>query len=231
MSIFLYPFSHTTLFILGLISVPLLIMLFEKNKIIKENKNYVALEEQLIRQADEKIREAVKQSGIIPLSASYVNEFNEGLYLDKNHNTVVLFEAESMVFDDKRNKVPRPLIRILEKLSQSELIEVGWSMCYRDYAEDFISRLAVLDDELDFKLVKDKTSIENKIIFSHTMPFLEKDDKPSENVLTIHDGDVNLNLLDPSIDGSLTLIIKAEAFFKTYGKNEEIFVGSVKFTI
>ena len=121
--------------------------------------------------------------------------------------------------------------RIIEKLNQSELIEVGWSICYRDYAEDFISRLAELDDALDFELGKDENTLEHKVIFSHIMPFLEKNDKPGKHVLTIHDGDVHLNFLDQSIDGTLALIINAEAFFKTYGKNEEIFVGSVKFTI
>ena len=118
--------SNSTLSFAVLIAVPALIVLFAKNKTIKENKNYAALEEQLRRQADEKVREAVKQSGVIPLALStpYLSEFNEGLYLDKNNNIVVFFRAESKIFDDKRNKVPRPLSRIIEKLNQSELIEV-----------------------------------------------------------------------------------------------------------
>ena len=214
-----------------LITLPLLIMFFERKKTVKKNINYVAVLEQLKRQADEKVRQAIEQSGIIPLGAAYAKEFNEGLYLDRKSDLVMLFAIEEKMFEDENTKVPRPINRIVEKLNQSELMKVGWGMVSRDYAEDFINRLAELDDALDFELGQDDNILENKIVFSHTLPFLEPQHEVPTQAFTINDGDVTLTSLDPNEDGTLALIIDAKSFFNKYGKNDQISVGNIKVTI
>ena len=214
-----------------MIAVPLVILWYEKNKTVKKNKNYGALLEQLKRQADEKVRQAIEQSGIIPLGAAYAKEFNEGLYLDRKSDLVMLFAIEEKMFEDENTKVPRPINRIVEKLNQSELMKVGWGMVSRDYAEDFINRLAELDDALDFELGQDDNILENKIVFSHTLPFLEPQHEVPTQAFTINDGDVTLTSLDPNEDGTLALIIEAKSFFNKYGKNDQISVGNIKVTI
>ena len=214
-----------------LIAVPLVILWYEKNKTVKKNKNYVGVLEQLKHQADGKIRQAIEQSGIIPLGAAYAKEFNEGLYLDRKSDLVMLFAVEEKMFEDGSTKVPRPINRIVEKLNQSELLKAGWGMVSRDYAEDFISRLAELDDALDFELGQDDNILENKIVFSHTLPFLEPQHEVPTQALTVYDGDVTLTSLDPNEDGTLAVIIEAKSFFNKYGKNDQISVGNIKVTI
>ena len=225
------PLTNLSVIFVALIAVPLVILWFEKNKAVKKNKNYVAVLEQLKRQANEKVRQAIEQSGIIPLGAAYAKEFKEGLYLDRKRDLVILFAAESKIIDAGNTKVPHPLNRILEKLNQSELLKAGWGMVSRDYAEDFISRLAELDDALDFELGQDDDILENKIVFSHTLPFLESQHEVPTQAFTINDGDVTLTSLDPNEDGTLALIIEAKNFFNKYGKNDQISVGNIKVTI
>jgi hypothetical protein len=231
-----------------LIAVPLVILWYEKNKTVKKNKNYGVLLEQLQRQADGKVRQAIEQSGIIPLGDAYAKEFNDNLYLDgdsvllrlslpkslyldRERDLVMLFAVETKIFDDENTKVPRSPNHIVEKLNQSELMKVGWGLVSRDYAEDFISRLAKLDDALDFELGQDDNVLENKIVFSHTLPFLESQHEVPTQAFTINDGDVTLTSLDPNEDGTLALIIEAKSFFNKYGKNDQISVGNIKVTI
>jgi hypothetical protein len=225
------PFTMLILISLTLILVPFLIYQIQKNKTIKKNQNYEAALKQLKLKADEKIRDAIELNGIIPLSSNYPEQFKEGLYLDKNRNNIVLFGAEYMLFQNSSNKIPRPLNRIIDKINQSELLNLGWGFPLRDYAEDFVSRLAELDDALDFTISNDLETLENKIIFSHSMPFLEKDGEPFYEALNIYDGSVEIRPIDHNEDGTIALAMDSDVFFKEYGESGPISIGNLIFEV
>jgi hypothetical protein len=226
-------FYHPITIIFIAVGVPIVILFFEKNRAIKKNTNYEAALKQLNLQAETKIRDAIELNGIIPLSANYPEHFKEGLYLDKNRNLIVFFGAESMLFQKSSNKIPRPLDRIIDKFNQSELLKypLGWGVPLRDYAEDFIGRLAELDDALDFIISNDLETLENKIIFSHSMPFVEKDGEPCYEALNIYDGNVEIQQIDDSEEGTIALLIKSDVFFKEYGESGPVSIGNLTLEI
>tara|TARA_B100000795_G_scaffold223724_1_gene178987 strand:- start:624 stop:1307 length:684 start_codon:yes stop_codon:yes gene_type:complete len=213
------------------IGIPILILFYEKNRAVQKNENYESVNKQLKIQADKKIKDAIELNGIIPISSNYKNQFNESLYFDKNTNLIVWFEAESIIFSDASNKVPRPFKRILDKFNQSIFIDQGWSIPLRDTAEDFIGRLAELDDALDFKVINKEQYVENKIVFSHTLAFTEKDGEPITQAFTIFDGKVKINSFNPNKNGTLALCIDSDIFFKEYGKNDPVKIGNLSFQI
>ena len=213
------------------IGVPMLILFYEKNRAVQKNTNYEAALKQLKLKADEKIRDAIELNGIIPLSSNYSAQFKEGLYLDKNSNLIVLFGAESLLFQNSSNKIPRPLNRIIDKINQSELLNLGWGIPLRDYAEDFVSRLAELDDALDFTISNDLETLENKIIFSHSMPFIEKDGESFYEALNIYDGSVEIHPIDHNEDGTIALAMDSDVFFKEYGESGPVSIGNLTFEV
>ena len=226
-------FYHPITIIFIAVGVPIVILFFEKNRAIKKNTNYEAALKQLNLQAETKIRDAIELNGIIPLSANYPEHFKEGLYLDKNRNLIVFFGAESMLFQKSSNKIPRPHNRIIDKLNQSELLKypLGWGIPLRDYAEDFVSRLAELDDALDFTISNDLETLENKIIFSHSMPFVEKDGEPFYEALNIYDGSVEIHPIDDNEDGTIALLMNSDVFFKEYGESGPVSIGNLTFEV
>lgn len=210
--------------LLVLVSVPLLILTFSRNSTVKENRRYAELRKSLERKHLEKFWKAFELTGIVPLPKGFNEKLKIPMFYDKRASKVYAFEVEELLEGSK--KVPKSYPELIQQFRTSDLVSQGWRTCDLSEGQEFLDRLAKLDDELDFEITSGDDSISSKIAFDLIFITVNSADGSMERAYKLNDGDVeSLSVID-ELCGTLNAVIDVKDFKRSYSSEDIVEVAS-----
>ncbi len=201
--------------LLALIGIPIFIYYFAKNETIAQNENYAQLRQLLRTRQTELVWEAFDKTGIVPLPADFAGFSGVSLFFDRANSKVFAFNFENQIIG-KPSRIPKTYEKLLELFNSSKEKAVGWSLCTASEGEEFLEKLANLDDTLDFTISEEELELTNKIAFE--LRLITVNDSTSEFERVIKLGDGSIEVLDdtPSSVGTLSAVIELTKFKGAY---------------
>jgi hypothetical protein len=217
---------HTNYYfvLLVLVSVPLLILTFSRNSTVKENRRYAELRKSLERKQLEKIWKAFELTGIVPLPEGFNEKLKIPMFYDKCASKVYAFEVEELLEGSK--KIPKSYQELIQQFRTSNLVNQGWRTCDLSEGQEFLDRLAQLDDELDFEITSGDASISNKIAFDLIFITVNSSDGSIERTYKLNDGDVESLSVKDELYGTLNAVIDVKDFKRSYSSEDFVEVAS-----
>ena len=210
--------------IVALIAVPLLIFAFSKNVTVKENKRYAELRKSLERKHLQKIWKAFEATDVIPFPENFDENLKIPMFYDKRGSKVYAFEIEELLEGSK--KIPKSHQELVNQFNTSKLVSMGWRTCNTKDGQEFLDRLAQLDDELDFEVTSGDASISNKIAFDLTFFTVNEEDGSIERAYKLDDGNVQPLDVTAMRYGTLNAVIDVADFLKIYDTTNSLSVAS-----
>ena len=212
------------------VGVPAIIYKSAKTLTIKENENYSRLKETLEKQQVDRVWEAFKRSGVVPLPSGFAGIENVSLFNDQNQSLIFAFQFENHLAR-KESRIPKTYKKLEEIFLSSEENVKGWSLVSSSEGEDFLERLADLDDALDFTVSKEDLELTHKIAFNLKLPVFTADKWIFERVIKIDDGRIKVLNDNENSNGTLSVCIKVKDFSKNYKMPAAIEIAKRNFEI
>ena len=207
-----------------LVSVPLLIFTFSRNSTVNENRRIAELRKSLERKHLGKIWKAFELTGIVPLPEGFNEKLKIPMFYDKRASKVYAFEVEELLEGSK--KIPKSYSELIQQFRTSDLVNQGWRTCDLNEGQEFLDRLAQLDDELDFEVTSGDASISNKIAFDLIFITVNSVDGSMERVYKLNDGYVEALSVIDELYGTLNAVIDVKDFKRSYSLEDFVDVAS-----
>ena len=211
--------------LVALIGIPIIIYHFAKNETIAQNQNYARLRQLLRTQQAELIWEAFDKAGIVPLPADFAGLSGVSLFFDRANSRIFAFNFEKQLIG-KRSRIPKTYEKLFELFNSSREKAVGWSLCTASQGEEFLEKLAVLDDTLDFTIAEEGLELTNKIAFELKLVTVNDSTSEFERVIRLNDGSIEVLDDTPSSRGTLSAMIELTKFKAGYSLPSQIEIAT-----
>jgi hypothetical protein len=123
-------------------------------------------------------------------------------------------------------KIPKSYQELIQQFRTSNLVNQGWRTCDLSEGQEFLDRLAQLDDELDFEITSGDASISNKIAFDLIFITVNSSDGSIERTYKLNDGDVESLSVKDELYGTLNAVIDVKDFKRSYSSEDFVEVAS-----
>ena len=101
------------------VGVPAIIYKSAKTLTIKENENYSRLKETLEKQQVDRVWEAFKRSGVVPLPSGFAGIENVSLFNDQNQSLIFAFQFENHLAR-KESRIPKTYKKLEENATTAD---------------------------------------------------------------------------------------------------------------